>query len=280
MLKRILIGAALAAALAGCGDDDDDFVPRDVTPPAAPRGVYTVTGDRQVTVHWLANTESDVAEYRIYMANCDGGPGCPYNYVTSTVGTSAVVTGLTNGLTRYFEVVAVDRAGNESPPSTSYPFDTPRPEGVSAPIGDYLVEPAIGGYDFSAGQRVAENSPNADIVFTVGTNGVPYIIAAYNDVDIQDAGYASSLDGVDWAPDGGWSPTGSVELITGHNYVVWTADDPVYGNFAKFRLIGQTTGPDRVTLEWAFQTDPGNPELRARKPRVEGRTRRPLPPGL
>ena len=37
--------------IAGC---DDTSSPRDTTPPAAPRGFYSVTGDGSVTLHWLA----------------------------------------------------------------------------------------------------------------------------------------------------------------------------------------------------------------------------------
>jgi hypothetical protein len=72
--------------------------------------------------------------------------------------------------------------------------------------------------------------------------------------DIQDAGYAQ-LDEVDWAPDGGWSPSGDVPLIEGHTYIVWIWDD----HFAKFRV--RQLNSERVILDWAYQVDLGNPEL-------------------
>jgi hypothetical protein len=78
--------------------------------------------------------------------------------------------------------------------------------------------------------------------------------------DIQDAGYASSLDAVDFSPVGqtaGWSPTGTVELIPGHCYIVWTWDD----HYAKFRVTGLSA--TTVSLDWAYQTATGNPELHA-----------------
>jgi hypothetical protein len=49
-------------ALAGC---DDGTSPRDFTPPAAPRAVVSVTGDGEVFLSWIANKESDVADYPI-----------------------------------------------------------------------------------------------------------------------------------------------------------------------------------------------------------------------
>ena len=83
--------------------------------------------------------------------------------------------------------------------------------------------------------------------------------------DIQDAGYASSLDAVDFSPTSGWSPSGSVELIVGHCYIVWTRDD----HYAKLRVTeirpGTTGVPAKVVFDWAYQVDPGNRELRAGK---------------
>src|ERR1043166_866542 len=122
MRKAIPILLVLAAVgLAGCVDHTT--APRDVTPPAAPRGVFSVTGDGQVTLHWLANTESDGVGYRIYQAPCATGSSCPYDRVGSTSATQFVVTGLPDGVTRFYAVSAVDRAGNESPLSVETVFD-------------------------------------------------------------------------------------------------------------------------------------------------------------
>jgi hypothetical protein len=86
----------------------------------------------------------------------------------------------------------------------------------------------------------------------------------FQDTEIQDAGWAQSLDAVDFAPSAGWSPSGSVELVAGHCYVVWTHDD----HYAKFRVT--TVGPHRVQLDWAYQIDPGNRELGAKRVRPDG----------
>ncbi len=261
--------AAALVLLAGC---DDHTAPRDTTPPAAPRGVRSVTGDGQATLSWLANTESDVIGYRVYEAPCAGGPACPYDRVGSTTGTRFTVTGLANGVTRYFAVSAVDRSGNESalaPLSPEYIFDTPRPEGSQA-LTNAQTAPATSGYDFSAYSVRDKDDPSTDVYFT-SSGGLAEMICPFVDTDIQDAGYASSLDAVDFAPSAGWSPTGTVELIVGHCYVVWTYDN----HYAKFRVTG--LGGGQVVFDWAYQTDPGNPELRARPaPREGARVRRPL----
>jgi len=265
--------------LAGCEDDHVPTAPpRDVTPPAAPRAVYSVTGDHQVTLHWLANTEPDVAGYKIYMAPCANGPSCPYDYVLATVGTSAVIANLANGTTEYFAVAAYDKSGNEGDLSYADVYDTPRPAGTGLVLGDATAEAAISGIDFSAygtpGFRLAWNDANTDVYQGV-TNGIHYMYAAYTDTDIQDAGYdAGTLDAVDFAPDGGWSPDGSVQLVEGHNYVVWTHDN----HYAKFRVIQLSSAPDRVVLDWAYQTDTGNRELR-RRPAIAGARVRRIFPG-
>src|SRR2546428_5859681 len=145
-MSRLRLLAAAAILLAGC---DEQTAPRDVVPPAAPRGLYSVTGDGAARLSWLANTEGDVAGYRIYMAPCASGASCPYDRVGTTTGTSFVVP-LANGLTRYFAVAAYDRAGNESELSKQDVFDTPRPAGTGPALSTYTAAPATSGYDFSA----------------------------------------------------------------------------------------------------------------------------------
>ena len=256
-----ILVAAVALGVAGCNDSSS---PRDVTPPAAPRGLFHVTGDGQVALSWLANTESDLAGYRVYESNCSSGPNCPYNRIGATAATEFTATGLTNGVTRYFAVSAVDASGNESDLSYEDTFDTPRPAGSTA-LNNFVNGLAGAGYDFSAFAKVSADDPSADIFY--GNNGriaqmfATVVVAAPGDTipnDIQDAGYASTLDAVDFSPVGpnaGWSPTGTVELIPGHCYIVWTWDD----HYAKFRVTGINQGA--VSLDWAYQTAAGNPEL-------------------
>ena len=267
--------AALVIVLSGCRDET---APRDLTPPAAPRGLFSTTGDGRVTLDWLGNTESDLAGYKVYTSPCANGPSCPYDFAMATTNPSAVITGLVNGTTRYFAVAAYDRAGNESDLSYEDVFDTPRPAGFALMLGEATAEPTIAGWDFSAfgsqAFRVPFDGPDTDVFHgVVGT--VHYMYAPYVDTDIQDAGYALSLDAVDWAPEAGWATDGVVQLIPGHNYVVWTHDN----HFAKFRVVSLSDSPARVTLDWAYQISTGNPELAARRPHAEGaRVRRTFGP--
>lgn len=255
-----MAAAATLLILSGC---HDSTAPRDVSPPASPRGVFSVTGDHQVVLRWLGNTEADLYGYRIYESPCATGSSCPYDRIGTTAGTQFTVQGLSNGVTRYFAVSAVDAVGNESELTREDVFDTPRPEGFSRILDNYLETPANAGWDFSAASVRAFDDPGSD-VFYGSNNGVFLMFTPFTDTDIQDAGYATSLDAIDFAPNAGWSPTGSVELIVGHCYVVWTHDD----HYAKFRVTSLDS--HRVTFDWAYQLDPGNRELKVKRVRGDG----------
>ena len=81
------------------------------------------------------------------------------------------------------------------------------------------------------------------------------VVAADGYTDIRDMGYLYDLDEIDWAPNSGWSPTGAEYAVAGHGYVVWTRDD----HYAKFRIT--SIDIDGIYFDWAYQIDPGNPEL-------------------
>lgn len=260
MWRQTFFASGLAAGvlmLAGCHDSSTG-PRRDLTPPSAPRNVYSVTGDTRVWLHWDPNPEADVVGYRIYEGPCDSGPSCPYDRIGSTSGLSFEVDGLVNGVTRYFAVSAVDRAGNESDLSYQSVFDTPRPEGFGLGIASVESNPDLSGYDFSRYRVVAYDDSDVDIIYTTG-GAADEIQAPYTDTDIQDMGPVTTLDEIDWAPSSGWSPSGTVEAIPGHAYVVWTWDD----HYAKFRVVSATAS--RVIVDWAYQVDPGNRELKARR---------------
>jgi hypothetical protein len=267
-LSALVVTAAL---LSGC-NDGTVVAPRDTTPPASPRGLQTVTGDHEVFLSWFGNTEADVAGYRVYDSDC---ATCLYDPIGNSNSTTFRVSSLANGQTRYFAVAAVDYAGNESELSYDTVFDTPRPEGSGLVLSNALTDSVHAGYDFSAYSVRSQHDPNVDI-FYGSSGGQTLIVAPFIDTDIQDAGYATTLDAVDFAPTAGWSPSGTVEPILGHCYIVLTNDD----HYAKFRVTSLTSG--HVTLDWAYQVDAGNRELAQRRDKGEGarRVRRALPQGV
>jgi len=66
------------------------------------------------TLTWTANSESDLAGYKIYRATGSGTYGAPLA-VLPTTQTLYQATGLETGTTYFFVVTAYDSAGNESP---------------------------------------------------------------------------------------------------------------------------------------------------------------------
>lgn len=83
-------------------------------PPGNPKNLIAIAGDSQVSLRWNRNTEFDFLRYRIY---CSTSPN-PAIKIDSTTGgrtdTAKTITNLTNGLTYYFRITAVDSGGKES----------------------------------------------------------------------------------------------------------------------------------------------------------------------
>jgi hypothetical protein len=65
------------------------------------------------TLSWNANTETDLAGYKVYRATASGAYGAPVATLAKTA-TGYVVTGLQTGTTYFFVITAYDSAGNES----------------------------------------------------------------------------------------------------------------------------------------------------------------------
>ena len=66
------------------------------------------------TLTWNANTESDLAGYKIYRATTSGGYGAPIATLQGNV-TTYIASGLQSGTTYFFVITAYDLSGNESP---------------------------------------------------------------------------------------------------------------------------------------------------------------------
>jgi hypothetical protein len=257
------------ACLAGCDDGCKDCVcvGPDVTAPAAPRGLYSITGDNEVTLVWLANTESDLSSYSVWWSTTYEGE---YHRITTLSPSGEydeqyVDRAARNGETYYYAVSATDASGNESDLSLENVWDTPRPEGTAHVTGLHTA-PATAGFDFDDGHTYGRTVPadalDADFYYEyVPETGESFLVTAHPDyVLIQDMGHAASFGEIGFSPGAGegWSPTGIVEAIEGHIYTLRILDDPL-GFYAKVWLTG--IGPTQVAFRWAFQTQPGNQQL-------------------
>ncbi|SFC17473.1 fibronectin type 3 domain-containing protein [Klenkia taihuensis] len=125
--------------------------PTDLTPPAAPAGLVATRGDGQVVLTWTANTEPDLASYRVLRDGTE---------IATVTGTTYTVTGLPNDQPTSFSLVAVDTHGNRSTasaPAGATPTDLTAPAaptGVATDRGDGQVtvswapvaDPDVAGY--------------------------------------------------------------------------------------------------------------------------------------
>lgn len=255
----VVVGVAVVtlAALAGCSEDDPVIVD---LPPSAPDGVYSITGDGEVEICWNPNPEPDIAGYRVYW---NTEPTGVFEFVAETRAdeTCFIDTAVENGYTYFYAVLAFDQAFQESPLSLDNVFDTPRPEGSNLFLFDYLGQnPGRSGYDFSSLTGIAQawDDIGTDVYFGV-PSGIPTMFANSDaGVSIQDYGYIE-LVYVDWAPDAGWAPSATVELIQGHSYIVRIVDSKGTFNVAKFYVVDVSQAS--TTIDWAYQEAPDNPEL-------------------
>jgi hypothetical protein len=248
----------IAFLTTGCSDVNHSC---DYTPPPTPSGVYTITGDGFVEICWAEVHAGDLAGYKIYSGRREDGP---YYRIGRSGENYFVDQEVENGVTYYYAVSSYDRDGNESDLSYEMVHDTPRPEGYDLVIYD---QDEFAGVNFSGYYHhmiQPWNDPYVDLYllwlngrYCLASTDVAYQGNIYG-TDIQYAGYVNSLDEIDWAPEGGWSTdiADTVVLYQDHAYVVWTWEN----NFAKFRV--EHIGYDYVVIDWAFQIDEGNPELK------------------
>jgi hypothetical protein len=263
ILAAGFVAAVLATLLvAGCCDECNNGPVIVDYPPAAPTGVYSITGNGWVEIHWNPNTEPGLKGYDIFWSDSESGT---FQYMVSVprYQTYYIDTDVVNGTTYFYKIRAYDEVDRVSEFSAII-FDTPRPAGTGLILYDYLGQKAAeSGYDFSEYRVQAANLPTTDVYFG-SPNGVPTLFgkgsSVGDGVDVQDYGFID-LEFVDWAPDiyDGWSPSKRVEMIPGHSYVVQILDASLYYFYAK--VYCQTVTQDFVVLDWAFQIAPGNPEL-------------------
>lgn len=245
-----LLPIILILGLHGCYIDASDT---DDEPPAVPRGVFTTTGDEQVSVAWYPNSEQDLAGYRVWRGN----DGTNFDeLLTETVASRYVDTDVRNGRTYFYAVSAYDFDGNESELSPEDAQDTPRPEGRNIVLNDWQIFPERSGFDFSRPDRgsIPWDTPQTDIYFGLDTEVNVTYLYSDNETLMQDLGYHENFDDVDVVPELGYT-TLFVEAIDGHIYALYTPD----GNFAKIQV--REISEAEVVFDWAYQPDAENVQL-------------------
>jgi hypothetical protein len=101
----------LQASLKASASHSNAFVSKIVNSPGAPAGLTAAAGSGSVTLSWTA--VSGAASYNIYQGSTAGSEAA-IPVQTGVSGTSATITGLSNGSTYYFEITSVNAAGESS----------------------------------------------------------------------------------------------------------------------------------------------------------------------
>src|SRR5437867_4444093 len=115
------------------------------TPPSAPTNLVATVGNAQVTLTWQApasNGGSPITNYKIHRGTTSGG-----ETLVATIGNQLSYSdgGLTNGVTYYYQVSAVNNVGegpksNEASATPTAPATPPgAPQGLGATAGDATV---------------------------------------------------------------------------------------------------------------------------------------------
>jgi len=294
----LLLGAM--TALTGC-ESDDCVNCVDLPPPVVPTGVHSISSDNNVIIQWYdisyhpydGDYNANVDRYYIYWRFYQDGDEYDYDRTFEYLGEVAwnenfdPSSGLhwfedieaVNGERYEYAVAAVNADGLESALSYELVTDAPLPHSL-APV---LLYDRNGGFpersmfDFSLmdyGNDPEEVGFQADIqVFF--QDGVPFVETTRSGVAIQDFGVFTSgsgeliFEGVSWAPDGGYSSTGILEIIPGHIYVLELNEGSAGTHYAKFGVLD--AGSEVVEMIWAYQTISGLPELSVPEEEIPGK---------
>jgi len=249
-LTQVLIGSAASATWTGTSYFDDlavqpsstsfigVYVAPGSTAPGAPTGVSAVAGDGQATVSWTAPVSNGGTAITGYTVTSSPG-----NFTAPATGTSAVVSGLTDGTAYTFTVTATNAIGTSAASAPSTPV-TPAtvpgaPTAVSAAAGDSQATvswtaPASDGGSAITGYTVT-SAPGGFTATTAGTtsavvlgltNGTAYrfTVTATNAIGTGAASVASSPVTPAPAPTAPAAPT-AVNASPGNTQatVTWTA---------------------------------------------------------
>ena len=246
----------------------------------APAALTSTSLDGAVALTWSDNaftSDPDIFDlYTVYSTSYDLDAdlcGTNWDIEGTTVAPEFVVGALTNGVSRCFAVTAVSIDAVESARSPLR-NDTPRPDArnvaifarqFSIPSSGFRFWQDVNGdgstQDAELGLVKAGTAVEADftverdiatdrLYLTPNRAGVE--IALYGNAPIED------LTSVDLAPNIGFA-SGGLEALPGWGYVFEIAEADGFFRYGAVRVTH--VGRDLLILDWAYQTDPGNPEL-------------------
>jgi hypothetical protein len=261
----------VALALAACSSD------RSLGPRGGvletPESLVSISLNSAIQLSWDANARladpNRFSHYDVYSTTYDIDHSVCDDAGWALEGTSVsedfLVSGLTNGVPLCFAVSSVSTNGDESDAS-AYVSDTPRFDARNVLVSTVQRDMATSGFrfDFGPSSQLGEvvSGDRTDIDFRVERHGDGSVwlttvrdgtsVVLYSQNPVED------LTSIDIAPLDGYI-TGSIEALPGYAYVFETqlSDGLHYG---AVRITSTTR--DHVILDWSYQTDYGDPQLR------------------
>ncbi|GJL64051.1 MAG: hypothetical protein NPIRA04_27050 [Nitrospirales bacterium] len=138
------------------------------------------TATDSIKVQWSANSESDLAGYRVYQGTSPGSYSIYFDVGNTTV---YEPQSLEAGLTYYFAITAYDAVGNESSPSTEVSVQVLAPPLPTLSFPE-LMSPAPGATLSSARETFSWTANTVSV-----TEWWLYVGTSKGALDIYDSGY-------------------------------------------------------------------------------------------
>ncbi|MGH2670992.1 MAG: hypothetical protein ACREOF_09795 [Gemmatimonadales bacterium] len=273
MRAWILLAALFAAA---CSDDNTG---PSGPAPQVPTNLVSTSLDGAVALFWDDNAfdaePTRFQNYRVFSTTYDLDAdrcGDSWRLEGTTVAPEFIVGVLVNGEPRCFAVSAVNVDQVESSRSVER-NDTPRPDARNVVVNARQAQDAGSGFIFWADDGdatvqddelgIVTSGSDPDVDFSVERDGSGRLfltpvfpsttVALYGNVPVDD------LTSIDIAPLNGYARPG-LEAVPGWGYVFQM---PGGDGLFRFGAVRTThVGQNFLILDWAFQTDPENPELR------------------
>jgi hypothetical protein len=256
--------------------------------PDVPALLSTTTLDGAVALTWSDNSYTadpgNFQNYRVYSTSFDiagGQCGTTWQLEGTTVAPEFLVGALTNGISRCFAVSAVGQGGGESARSTAE-HDTPRPDARNVALFARQVQNAGSGFRFwkdgngdnqvqanEVGLVLEGSDPTIDFSVERDGSGSMFLtpvrpgtgVEFYSDLPVEDltsVDVAACLPSSDPSVCAAYATT-PIEASPGFAYVFEMEAGDAFLRYGALRVthVGQTF----IIVDWAYQTDPGNPEL-------------------
>jgi hypothetical protein len=269
---QYMVTSADATGLESAGSN---AVTVDLNPPLpAPTGLFSVSLNGAIQLSWNPNARNAApalfAYYRVYSSLYDLDNNlCSAQWFLegTTVSDDFISSGLTNGVPMCFAVSAVTLNGQESQ-WTVPRADTPRYDARNVLINAVQTVAASSGFIFYSPTLsqfgIVTSGTRTDLDFNVDRHGDGSLwlrpVRAGTGVTLW--GPVGDLTEIDFAPNVAYS-TSEIQAVVGNGYVFETTQtDGVH--FGGVRVTA--AGAGYIIVDWSYQSDFGNPELRRVRP--------------